>query len=144
MPIGTIEVVAGSPPFYVGRFVLRTLSLISHHHSVYYNHTPLHRLPSLKPYPSAVLHHIKEQVKNQPITFNQALKTLTTEDTTICYEAVQQYTWLRERHPHRLPGPYTIQQIKEYVMRVIKEKETTISTRRFGTPNPRTILQSEN
>ena len=86
---------------------------------------------------------IKELVKNHPITFDQALKTLTTEDTTICYEAIQQYTWLRERHPHRLPGPYTIQQIKDYVTRVIKDKEVTISTRRFNTPSPRTILQTD-
>jgi hypothetical protein len=42
MPVGVMEVVTGSPPFYVGRFVLRALNFISHHHSTYYNHTPLH------------------------------------------------------------------------------------------------------
>ena len=143
LPVGTMELATGSPPFYIGRFVLRALSFISHHHSTYYNHTPLNRLPTLKPYPNHVFHQIKESVKNQPITFNQTLKTLTTEDTSICYEAVQQLTWLRERHPHRVPGPYTIPQIKEYVLRVIKEKETTISTGRFGTPNSRTILHPD-
>ena len=143
LPIGVMEVVVGSPPFYVGRFVLRALSFISHHHSIYYNHTPLNRLPTLKPYPHSIFNQVRDSVRNQHITFNQALKTLTTEDTTICYEAVQQFTWLRERHPHRLPGPYTIPQIKDYVIRVIKEKETAISTRRFGTPNSRTILQPE-
>ena len=143
LPTGIMEVVTGSPPFYIGRFVLRTLSLIGHHHSEYYNHTPVTRLPTLKPYPSHMYHQIKETITNQPITFNQALKTLTTEDTSICYEAVQQFTWLRERHPHRLPGPYTIPQIKEYVLKVIREKETTISTRRFGILNSRTILQPE-
>lgn len=141
LPTGIMEAVTGSPPFYIGRFVLRTLSFISHHHSEYYNHTPITRLPTMKPYPSNLYHQIKETIKNQPITFNQALKTLTTEDTSICYEAVQQFTWLRERHPNRLPGPYTLSQIKEYVLRVIREKETTISTKRFGTPNSRTILQ---
>ena len=143
LPTGIMEVVTGSPPFYIGRFVLRTLSFISHHHSEYYNHNPVTRLPTLKPYPSNLYHQIKEAVKNQPITFNQALKTLTTEDISICYEAVQQFTWLRERHPNRLPGPYTLSQIKEYVLRVIREKETTISTKRFGTPNSRTILQPD-
>ena len=143
LPTGVIEVVTGSPPFYVGRFVLRTLTFISHHHASYYNHTPAHRLPNLKPYPKPMFNQIRELVKNQPITFNQALATLTTEDTTICYEAVKQYTWLQERHPHRIPGPYTIQQIKEYVMRVIREKEMAISTRRFGTPSQRTILQAD-
>ena len=143
LPTGVMEVITGSPPFYVGRFVLRTLAFISHHYSAYYNHTPIHRLPSLKSYTKSTFHQIKELVRSQHITFGKALKTLTHEDTTICYEAVQQYTWLQERHPHRIPGPYTIQQIKEYVLRVIREKETTISTRRFGTPNPRTILQTE-
>ena len=143
LPTGIMELITGSPPFYVGRFVLCTLSFISHHYSIYYNHTPLHRLPTLRSYPNTTYRQIKEFVRNQPITFNQALKTLTTEDTTICYEAVQQYTWLREHHPHRLPGPYTIQPIKDYVTRVIKDKEVTIATRRFGTPSPRTILQTD-
>ena len=143
LPTGIMELVTGSPPFYIGRFVLRTLSLISHHHANYYNHTPVSRLPTLKAYPSNIYHQIREMTKAQHITFNQALKTLTTEDTSICYEAVQQFTWLRERHPHRLPGPYTISQIKEYVLRVIREKETTISTRRFGTTNSRTILHPD-
>ena len=143
LPTGVMEVVTGSPPFYIGRFVLRTLSLISHHHAHYYNHTPTNRLPTLKPYPSNVFYQIREMTKAQHITFNQALKTLATEDTSICYEAVQQFTWLRERHPHRLPGPYTVPQIKEYVLRVIREKETTISTRKFGTPSARTILQPD-
>ena len=143
LPTGIMEVVTGSPPFYIGRFVLRTLGFISHHHSEYYNHTPVTRLPTLKSYPSHLYHQIKETVKHQPITFDQALKTLTTEDTTICYEAVQQFTWLRERHPHKLPGPYTLSQIKEYVLRVIREKETTIATKRFGAPNSRTILQPD-
>ena len=140
---GVMELVTGSPPFYVGRFVLRTLTFISHHYSVYYNHVPMNRLPTMKPYPKSTYHQIKEFVKNQPITFGQALTTLTTEDTTICYEAVQQYKWLQERHPHKIPGPYTIQQIKAYVTRVIQEKELTISTRRFGSPSPRTILQTD-
>lgn len=143
LPTGIMELVTGSPPFYIGRFVLRALSLIGHHHSEYYNHTPVTRLPTLKPYPSNIYHQIKETIKNQPITFNNALKTLTTEDTSICHEAVQQFTWLRERHPHRLPGPYTIPQIKEYVLKVIREKETAISTRRFGTLNARTIMQPD-
>ena len=143
LPTGAMEVATGSPPFYTGRFVLRTLTFISRHYAAYYNHTPLHRLPSLRSYSKSTFHQIKEFVKSQPITFGQALQTLTTEDTTICYEAVQQYTWLQERHPHKTPGPYTIQQIKEYVLRVIREKETTISTRRFGTPSPRTILQAD-
>ena len=142
-PTGVMELVTGSPPFYIGRFVLRTLSLIGHHHANYYNHTPVSRLPTLKSYPSNIFHQIREMSKAQHVTFNQALTTLATEDTSICYEAVQQFTWLRERHPHRLPGPYTVSQIKEYVLRVIREKETAISTRRFGTANSRTILQPD-
>lgn len=143
LPVGTMELVTASPPFYIGRFVLRALTFISHHHSSYYSHTPLNRLPTLKPYPNHVFHQIKDSIKNQPLTFNQALKTLATEDTTICYEAVQQFIWLRERHPHQLPGPYTLPQIKDYVLKVIGQKESTISTRRFGTPHARTILQPE-
>ena len=143
MHVGIMELVTGSPPFYIGRFVLRTLSFISHHYSTYYNHTPLHRLPTLKSYPNNVFRQIREFVRTQPITFTQALKNLTLEDTTICHEATQQYKWLHERHPHRLPGPYSVQQIQEYAIKVIREKDIAISTRRFGTTSTRTILQPD-
>jgi hypothetical protein len=121
LPTGVMELVSGSPPFYAGRFVLRALTFISRHYADYYSNTPLHRLPNLQSYTKTTFHQIKELVKNQPLTYGQALKSLIDEDTTICYEAVQQYTWLQERHPHKIPGPYTIQQIKDYVLRVIRE-----------------------
>lgn len=81
--------------------------------------------------------------KGQSITFNQALHTLTEEDISICYEAVKQYTWVLEHCEDKLPAPYSIPQLKEYVLRVIKERETSITKKRFGTLHPRTILHTD-
>lgn len=92
LPSSIMEIIAGSPPFYIGRFILRTLNFISRHHATYYNHTPILKLPILKAYPNSSFHQIKEVVKSHLVTFNQALKNLAIEDTTICYEVVQRYT----------------------------------------------------
>lgn len=55
---------------------------------------------------------------------------------------MQQYTWLLEHHPNNLHNPYTLQQIKEYILRTLKEKDIAVTKKRFGTPNPRTILHN--
>ena len=143
LPTGIIEVVTGSPPFYIGRFMLRTLNFISRHHSTFHKTTPMLELPTLKAYPHSTYHQIKDIVKSHPITFGQALQNLATEDTTICYEAMRQYTWLLEHHPNNLLKPYTQQQIKEYILRIHKEKDTAVTKKRFGTPNPKTILHND-
>ena len=144
LPVGVMEVVTASPPFYIGRFVLRTLSFIGHHHFTCNHHvlTPL-RLPTLKTYSPTTFREIRDMTKGQSITFNQALHTLTEEDISICYEAVKQYTWVLEHCEEKLPAPYTIPQLKEYVLRVIQERETSIAKKRFGTPHPRTILHTD-
>lgn len=143
LPTGIMEVIYGSSPFYIGRFVIRTLHFISRHHSTFHKHTQVLKLPTLKAYPSSIFYQIKEIVKSHPITFRQAMENLATEDTTICYEAVQQYTWLLEHHTTNIPNPYTSQQIKEYTLRILREKETAVAKKRFGTPHPRTILQTD-
>ena len=144
LPTGVMETITASPPFYIGRFVLRTLSFIGHHHFTCHNRilTPL-RLPTLQTYSTATFREIRDMVKGQSITFNQALRTLMEEDISICYEAVKQYTWVLEHYEEKLPAPYTIPQLKEYVLRVIKERETSIAKKRFGTPHPRTILHTD-
>ena len=144
LPTGVMETITASPPFYIGRFVLRTLSFIGHHHFTCHNRilTPL-RLPTLQTYSTATFREIRDMVKGQSITFNQALRTLMEEDISICYEAVKQYTWVLENYEEKLPAPYTIPQLKEYVLRVIKERETSITKKRFGTPHPRTILHTD-
>ena len=144
LPTGVMEVVTASPPFYVGRFVLRTLSFIGHHHFMHSSqHPPQNKLPTLKTYPTPVFREIRDMVRSHALTFNQAIQTLATKDTTICYEAVKQYTWVLEHYEDKLPTPYTIPQLKEYVLRVIKERETTITKKRFGTPHPRSILHTD-
>ena len=144
LPVGVMEVVTASPPFYIGRFVLRTLSFIGHHHFTCNHHvlTPL-KLPTLKTYSPTTFREIRDMTKGQSITFNQALHTLTEEDISICYEAVKQYTWVLEHCEDKLPAPYSIPQLKEYVLRVIKERETSITKKRFGTLHPRTILHTD-
>lgn len=144
LPTGVMEVVTASPPFYVGRFILRTLSFLGHHHFANHHQVPEQmKLPTMKAYSTPMFREIREMVRSHAITFNQAIQTLVTEDVTICYEAVKQYTWVLEHCEDKLPAPYTIPQLKEYVLRVIKERETSISKKRFGIPHPRTILHTD-
>lgn len=109
LPTGVMEVVTTSPPFYVGRFVLRTLSFIGHHHFTNHNQAPKqNKLPTLKTYVTPVFCEIRDMVKSHTITFNQAIQTLATDDITICYEAVKQYIWILKHNKAKLPAPYTI------------------------------------
>lgn len=109
LPTGIMEVVTASPPFYIGRFILRTLCFIAHHHFSNPNHTPNQQaLPILRPYHTNIFYEIKDTVKKHSRTFLHAIQLLVVEDITICYEAVKQYTWLLEHHPDALPAPYTI------------------------------------
>ena len=144
LPTGVMEVVTASPPFYVGRFILRTLSFLGHHHFAEHSQVPEQmKLPTMKAYSTPTFREIREMVRSHAITFNQAIQTLITEDITICYEAVKQYTWVLDHCEDKLPAPYTIPQLKEYVLRVIKERETSITKKRFGIPHPRTILHTD-
>lgn len=68
LPTGIIEVVTGLPPFYIGRFILRILNFISHHHSTFHKTTPMLELPTLKAHPHSSYHQIRELVKSHPMT----------------------------------------------------------------------------
>ena len=137
---GVMELIAGSPPFYIGRFVLRTLNFLTHHN---FNHRDLSldKMPILRSYPSSIYHNIKEMIAAQPRQFEQALKTLAEEDATVCYDAVNQYARLLQFHPGCVPNPFALPQLREYVTRVLGEKEGPITRRRFGTIGSQTILQ---
>lgn len=120
MPRRIMEVVIGSPPFYVERLVLHTLSFINHHLLAYYKHTPLHNLPTLKSYSNTIFHQIREKPTHH---FQVGIEDSHNQGHYHLLQMVQQYTWVQECQPHRLRSPYITQQIKKYVMKVIREKE---------------------
>jgi hypothetical protein len=71
--------------------------------------------------------------------FDQALVTLATKDTAICYEAVQHYQALINKSPDGTIQP-TLSQLKDFVSKTLDEQHTTLSRRRFGTINSGTLM----
>ena len=70
---------------------------------------------------------------------DQALITLATEDTAICYEAVQHYEALINMYPDGTIHP-TLGQLKDFVTKTLDEQHTTLFRRRFGTINSGTLM----
>ena len=69
LPTGVMEVVTASPPFYVGRFVLRTLSFIGHHHFAHTSQHPAqNKLPTWQTYPTPVFREIRDMVRSHALT----------------------------------------------------------------------------
>ena len=141
LPLGTIEVVAGSPPFYIRRYILRSIAWLAQHQATQdKGHNVNQILPTLRPYN----HHQKVEItklqyKHETV-FKQATDNLRREDTTICFEAVRRQQWLLEHHPEKQTN-VTIPQLKEYVTQTLEEQQITTTKNRFGTINHGTILR---
>ena len=97
-PLGVMEMLTGSPPFYIKRHILRFVKILNQHHNL--AREPMETLPTLKSYSHGQHHQIKMVQHSRIECFNQALATLAEEDTTICFEAVQQYESLTSKHPN--------------------------------------------
>ena len=98
IPLGAMEMLAGSPPFYIKRYILRCIKLLGQHHNM--ASLPREPLPILKSYSHGQYHLIKKLQQSKIECFNRAITTLAAEDTTICFEAVQQYQTLSTQHPN--------------------------------------------
>jgi hypothetical protein len=128
-PLGVMEVLTGSPPFYIRRYVLRCIKLLGQHHNM--ARSPRESLPTLKSYSHGQYHAIKKLQQSKPECFHQALTTLAAEDTAICFEAVQQYQALTNKHPNSPLQP-TLSQLKDFVNATLEAQQTTLNTKRFG------------
>jgi hypothetical protein len=141
LPLGSIEVITGSPPFFIRRYILRNIAFLAQHHI---NHAKgnslIHKLPSLRPYTHSQKGEIIKLQQRNKETFQQAIEALRGEDTSVCFEAVRRHQYLMEHHPNR-STPVALFQLKEYVTQTLDDQQSAITTRRFGTINHGTILR---
>lgn len=140
-PLGILEIVTGSPPFFIRRYILRSVAFLAQHRATHAKgHNRGQTLPNLRPYThSQKMAIIKLQNQNRLI-FQKATESLRREDTTICYEAVRRHQWLLEHYPEQATN-VTLPQLKEYVTQTLQEQQITITKGRVGTINHGTILQ---
>ena len=89
LPLGIIEIVTGSPPFYIRRYILRSIAFLTQHKAIQARiHITSQPLPTLRPYThSRKLEITKLQHQNETL-FQHAMGTLKTENTKICFEVV--------------------------------------------------------
>ena len=136
LSLGVMETISGSPPFYIRRYILRCISLLSQHHSM--NPVPREVFPTLRSYSHSQYYSVRDHQRSKLPSFDQALATLATADTSICYEAVQHYHDFASRHPDIAMQP-TVSQVKSFVAKTLEEQNITLTTRRFGTINSGTL-----
>ena len=94
------------------RYILRCIKLLGQHHNM--ASSPREPLPILKSYSHGQYHLINKFQQSKIACFNQAMVTLAAEDTTICFEVVQQYQALINQHPSPTLQP-TVSQLKDFV-----------------------------
>jgi hypothetical protein len=136
-PLGVMEAISGSPAFYIKRYTLRCFVLLGQHHNMM--QIPREPFPILKSYTHSQFHTVRDFQRSNMHYFDQALVTLATEDTAICYEAVQHYQALVNKFPDNTIQP-TISQLKDFVTKTLNEQHTALSRRRFETINSGTLL----
>ena len=135
-PLGVMEVLTCFPPFYIGRYIFRCIKLLGQHHTM--ARSTRESLPTLKSYSHGQYHLIKKFQQSKMECFHQAMTTLAAEDTTIFFEAVQQYQALSNKHLNSTLQP-TLSQLKDIVNGTLKAQQTTLATKRFGPINSGTL-----
>ena len=135
-PLGVMETISGTPAFYIKRYILRCFVLLSQQHNMI--QLPKEQFPTLRSYTHSQFHSVRDFQRSKMHFFDQALITLATEDTAICYEAVQHYQALIGKYPEGTTHP-TLSQLKDFVTKTLDEQQTTLSRRRFGTINSGTL-----
>ena len=134
-PLGVMEMLTASPPFYIKRYILRCIKLLAQHRNM--ARVPRESLPTLKSYSHGQFHLIRRMQQNYTKDFNKALSTLAAEDTAICFEAVQHYQAVANQHPTLQPN---LSQVKDFVNGALEAQQSAISHRYFGALNSGTIL----
>ena len=137
LPVGVMETISASPPFYIKRYVLRCVKMLNQHHSGV--PAPREPFPTLKSYSHGQYHSVRDFQRSHPQCFDQALANLATADTSVCYEAVQHYQTLINKHPGEALQP-TLSHLKSFVTKTMDEQHTTLTSRRFGTITSNTLL----
>lgn len=110
-PLSVMETLSSSPPFYIKRYILRCVMLLGQHHNII--QIPIESLPTLKSYSHSQYHSVRNFQSRKMQCFDQALATLPTEDTAICYKVVQHYQALTNKHYDCALQP-TLSQLKDF------------------------------
>ena len=140
LPLGVIEMVTGSPPFYLKRYMLRSIASLSQHKTIQIKRPSISQpLPNLRPYTHGQKLEITKLQHKNKVLFQQALESLKREDTGICFEAVRRHQWLMEHHPDQAIE-VTLPQIKAFVTQTLEEQQISITRGQFGTINNGTLL----
>jgi hypothetical protein len=137
LPVGVMEIISGSPPFYIKRYILRCIKLLSQHHNMV--PAPREPFPTLRSYSHGQYHLVQNFQRSKLQCFDQALATLAIANTSICYETVKHYQTLVNKNPD-VPVKPTLSHLKEFVTRTLDAQNTTLTNRRFGLINNNTLL----
>ena len=141
LPLGCIEVVTGSPPFFITRYILRSIASMGQHQANQMRGYNINQaLPSLRPYTHSQKMEIAKLQHQHKATFQQAINVLRGEDTAICFEATRRHQWLLEHHPNHSTH-VTLIQLKDYVNQALEEQQITVTTGSFGAINHGMVLQ---
>ena len=90
LPLGIMEVVTGSPPFFIRRYMLRSVAFLAQHRAMKAKGQNVHpNLPTLRPYTHSQRIEITKLMHNHQTIFRQATDALQREDTTICFAGSQ-------------------------------------------------------
>ena len=139
LSLGIMEVVTGSPPFYIRRYILRGIAWLAQHKAIQIKeHNTNQSLPTLRPYTHSQKIEISKLQNKHRAIFQEATEGLRKEDTTICFEAVKRHQWLVAHYPEQSIH-ITVNQLKEYATQTLEEHQNTISKGRFGTIDHGTI-----
>lgn len=139
LSLGIIEVVAGSPPFYIRRYILRSIAWLAQHRAIQTKgHNTNQSLPALRPYTHSQKIQISKLQCIHKTMFQEATEILRREDTTICFEAVRRHQWLLTHYPAQSTH-ITLAQLKEYANQTLEEHQITVTKARFGAIDHGTI-----
>lgn len=120
LPLGTMEVVTGSPPFYIKRYIMPSVAWLAQDKAIQAKgHITNQSLPTLRPYTHYQKIEISRLQYKHKTLFQQATDILRRVDTTVCFEAVKCHQWLLEHHPSQQTN-VILPQLKEYVTHTLE------------------------
>lgn len=100
---------------------------------------PKEPLPAIRSYSYGQYHLIKNLQWSKMDCFNKAIATLAIEDTTICFETVQQYQTLTTKYPDSTLQS-TLSQLKGFVNGTFEDQQTTLTNKKIEVINNGTML----
>lgn len=122
LSLGVMEIVTSSPPFFIRRFILRSLAFPAQYKATRIANCHIHhKLPTLGPYTHGQKVEIARLQHNHKVVFKEAVDSLRGETTSICFEAVRRHQWLPE-HFQNQSTQVTLRDLRDYVTDTLEEQ----------------------